>query len=202
MRKKLISYLPPELQKVLEFQYLTGEEQKKIDQLAAAIDGVLNNQFIDDADELGVRRYESIFKIIPKATDSLNERKFRIKLKMSEQLPFTMRALERQLENLCGVGGYEIKLDHNAYHLSVKIMVVERNNVEDVRKMLLRVVPANLLLFFIVQAPEAQTAVHVGAKQCGGYSRVTLQQLEPDRKAYSTVPVGVSGGLRHSRVQI
>ena len=202
MRKKLISYLPPELQKVLEFQYLTGEEQKKIDQLAAAIDGVLNNQFIDDADELGVRRYESIFKIIPKATDSLNERKFRIKLKMSEQLPFTMRALERQLENLCGADGYEIKLNHNAYHLSVKIMVVERNNVEDVRKMLLRMVPANLLLFFIVQAPEAQTTVHIGAAQCGGYSRVTLPQLEPDRKAYSTVPVGVSGGLRHSRVQI
>ena len=202
MRKKLISYLPPELQKVLEFQYLTGEEQKKIDHLAAAIDGVLNNQFIDDADELGVRRYESIFKIIPKATDSLNERKFRIKLKMSEQLPFTMRALERQLENLCGADGYEIKLNHNAYHLSVKIMVVERNNVEDVRKMLLRMVPANLLLFFIVQAPEAQTTVHIGAAQCGGYSRVTLPQLEPDRKAYSTVPVGVSGGLRHSRVQI
>ena len=202
MRKQLISYLPPELQKVLEFQYLTGEEQKKIDQFAAAIDGVLNNQFIDDADELGVRRYESIFKIIPKATDSLNERKFRIKLKMSEQLPFTMRALERQLENLCGADGYAIKLDHNAYQLSVKIMVVDRNNVEDVRKMLLRMVPANLLLFFIVQAPEVQTALHIGAALCGGYSRVTLPQLEPDRKAYSTVPVGVSGDLRHSRVRI
>ena len=104
---------------------------------------------------------------------------------MSEQLPFTMRALERQLENLCGADGYEIKLNHNAYHLSVKIMVVERNNVEDVRKMLLRMVPANLLLFFIVQAPEAQTTVHIGAAQCGGYSRVTLPQLAPDRKAYS-----------------
>lgn len=64
------------------------------------------------------------------------------------------------------------------------------------------VIPAHLMMFFETQAPEVKTTVHVGVAQCSGYSRVTLPQLEPYRKACSTVPVGASGGLSHSRVQI
>ncbi len=145
MRKLLISYLPDVLKDVLEFQIMMGTGQTAANRFNKAVDDLLNDQFIDTATETGISRYESILGIVPKDTYTLDERRFTIKAKINEQRPFTLRMLKKQLEILCGEGGYNVELKNDEYLLIVKIELIAKNSFNDVIDMIGRVIPANML---------------------------------------------------------
>ena len=120
MDRNLIDYLPPVLKKVREYQAITNAENPEFQQVFDTSEEVLSNLFIHDATEYGVGRWEKILGIIPKATESLDARKFRILTRLNEQLPYTMRTLKQQLEALCGKDGYSIELYNDVYTIEVK----------------------------------------------------------------------------------
>lgn len=145
--RNLIEYIPPFLREIREYKAIfNNAEQPEITSIWKAINDVSNDQFILDATENGVSRWEKILGIIPKATLTLDERKFTILTKINEQLPFTITTLKEQLKTLCGEDGYSLNLDNNNYNLNVKIALTAKNNFEDVKALLKRIVPANLLI--------------------------------------------------------
>ena len=144
--RKLIDYLPPILKKVREFKLIFQSEQTEIADLWVSIGNVLNDQFIIDATEYGVGRWEKILGITPKATESLDTRKFRILTRLNEQLPYTMRTLQLLLETLCGEDGYSIELEHNAYTIEVKVNLIAKSKFDDVDALLQRIIPANMII--------------------------------------------------------
>ena len=77
--KKLIDYLPPVLQEIMEFMAINEAMQPEITDAWAALQRVMNNQFIDTATEDGVEMWETELDITPPATDTLDQRKERIK---------------------------------------------------------------------------------------------------------------------------
>lgn len=188
MKKGLFSYLPLVLQNVLEFRYLTLAEQPEFDRLLDIYDEVLNAQFVMTAGEKAISRYEEIFGVSSSAADTLEERRLRVLAKMLERLPYTIRRLREMLAALCGDAGYEIELYHDKYEIVIRLIEQSASVAESVRDMLIRVIPANLLQFFTLQAAEAKTAVHIAvASSC--YSRFSLPVLEPDRAVRDTVNV-------------
>lgn len=166
MRKQMIEYLPPILRRVYEFQLLSEAEQAEVDQYTAAMQTVLNNQFIADAEESGIERYESILGILPKATETLEERRFRVLSIINEQLPFTMVRLHQHLTTLCGEGGFSLLLDAGAYTLTVLVSLVSRSNYNEVLALLGRIVPANMIIEYATQSAGSATTFsgveHVG----------------------------------------
>lgn len=146
MDRKLIDYLPNFLQKYKEFEIIFETEQEEVSQLWESTRNALKDQFIMDATEYGVTRWERILNIFPKATDSLDDRRFRILTRMNEQLPYTFRTLDAQLSNLTGEDGYSIHVDHENYLLKVRVALVAKNNFNDVEALLHRVVPVNMLI--------------------------------------------------------
>lgn len=145
--RKLIEYLPEFLRDVKEYEaILTLAEQPEMVALWEAEENALNDQFVVDSTENGVSRWEKILGIIPKATDSLEMRKFSILTRTNEQLPFTLTTLNEQLKSLCGEDGYEVKLDAANYILSVKVALTAKSNFNDVNLLLKRVVPANMII--------------------------------------------------------
>ncbi len=188
MKKELFSYLPPVLQNVLEFRYLTLAEQPEFDRLLDIYEEVFDAQFVLTAGEKAIKRYEEIFSVSSSVTDTLEERRLRVLAKMLERLPYTIRRLREMLAALCGDNGYEIELNHNKYEIVIRLIEQSASVAESVREMLIRVIPANLLQFFTLQAAEAKTAVHIAAASCC-YSRFTLPVLEPDRAVSDTVNV-------------
>ena len=144
--RTLMDYLPPVLRNVLEFRYLNAAVQNAYDAFRLKLQEVFENQFYMEAGLPGIKRYERILGITQKATDSLDDRRFRIKLRFNEQLPFTYRALERKLYALCGEGGYELTLVPEAYKLIVRVALTRREAMNDVRDMLDRIVPANMII--------------------------------------------------------
>lgn len=145
--RKLIDYLPPNERNFEEFQaILTTAEQPEFSDTWEAIDNALDDQFIVDATENGVSRLEKVMGIVPKATDTLDARKFTLLTRIGEQVPFTIIALERQLETLCGEGNYEVIRDVATKNLHVQIALVAKSNFNDVEKLLERIVPADMTI--------------------------------------------------------
>jgi hypothetical protein len=143
----LIEYLPEVIQGVREYKALFGHgEQPEIDNVWKAIDDAFDDQFIASATISGVKRWESILGLHPKGTDTLQNRKFRILSRLNEKLPYTMPMLENMLETLCGAGNYETDLDHAAYSLNVLVGLASNSNIEDIRRLLDKVCPANIMI--------------------------------------------------------
>lgn len=145
MRKKLQDYLPPILLKTYEFPLLCETEQPEIDRLHDAADAVLDAQFISTAGETAIARYEKIFGITPMDTDTLDERRFKVLIRINTQLPFSVRRLRQQLATLCGEDGYKLEVSGGKYTLSVKVALTAKRNQQAVEELLADIVPANMV---------------------------------------------------------
>lgn len=146
MERKLIDYLPYIVRDYAEFQGITGAEQPEFENAWAAVDDLLNNQFITTAGNLGLSRWEKILGITPKGTDTLDDRRFRVLTRLNEELPYTLPQLRLILETLCGAGNYSAIVEKGTYILVVKIGLAAKKNFSDVEALLQRVVPANMVV--------------------------------------------------------
>lgn len=142
--RKLIDYLPRFMQEYFEMQKIMEAEQPEVDCLWLELENILADQFILEATESGVNRWESMLEISPKGTDALDERKFRILTKLNQELPYTLRNLEQVLTNLCGAGNYAVKITAAEYHIEVKIALTNKNNYQEVVNVLEKMIPANM----------------------------------------------------------
>ena len=146
MRKALRLYLPPILLETTEFNLLCGAEQPEIDALHDCADAVLAAQFISTAPEFAVARYETIFSITPGDTDTLDDRRFRVLLRISDQLPYSMGWLRRKLDTLFGAGNYQIIRDTAAHKLAVEADVQFETVIVSLYNDLRQSIPANMVL--------------------------------------------------------
>lgn len=145
MDRKLIDYLPLFVQEYAEIKAIMNAEQMDVVKAWADAEDAMNDQFILGATENGVNRWESMLGITPKATYTLEERKFHILSYVNKQLPYTLEALNYALATLCGQDGYRLKLDSDKYELTVKLALQNENNMDVVRDLLENKVPANLV---------------------------------------------------------
>ena len=142
----LISYQSKIIQEIREFKVLSEIENSKLECVWQAVEDAINDQFATSLTDNGCKRWENIMEINAKDTDDLDFRRFRILSKLNEQLPYTYRMLEIQLQTLCGDNGYKMILRNNEYTLVVKIALASKNKYSDVESTLRKYVPANIVL--------------------------------------------------------
>lgn len=144
MATNLIEYLPPIMQDVIQIQEITSSENPEIDDVQEVLSIILVETFIDTASEYGISRMEKIAGIVPKDTDTLDDRRFNLKFVTMSDRPYTMRSLENKLKDLLGVGNYEMSLSD--YTLNVKLNLGVKSQFDFVDTILERIVPANLVI--------------------------------------------------------
>ena len=142
----LIDRLPSFLQEIAEFKELTDAEQPEFDEAAAAVSNLPSELFIFTMGEIGVARWEKILNIPSKATETLEERRNRIVMRLMAQIPYTYRRLLEMLNPICGDDGYIVELDAANYSLTVKVAVTRAANFSDVVEMVENIAPANLFV--------------------------------------------------------
>lgn len=146
----LIDYLPPYAQEYMETKAIMQAEQPEIDALWSSIETAFADQYILDATEYGVSRWESMLGISPKNTETLDERKFRILTRMNQELPYTLSKLKEMLTVLCGADGFSINLNAAQYHIEVKLAVDNESNYSEVENILNKMIPANMTQYIKV----------------------------------------------------
>lgn len=175
MERKLIEYLPHVVRGCGEYQGIMGAEQLEFEVAWAAVNSLLDNQFLGTAGDLGLSRWEKILNITPKGTDTLDDRRFRILTRMNEEVPYTLPQLRMILENLCGKDNYTVELEDATYILTVKVGLSAKSNFYAVKELLQRMVPVNLSVNLLqMYTPHTQLS-RFTHKQLSAYSNYQLR---------------------------
>ncbi len=143
---KLLEYLPESLRDVKDIKVSLEAEDVKLTQFYTEIDKVMNNQFISTADVNRVKEWEGIMDITPLDSDTLDERRFRVRARYNEQVPYTYDTLTHNLGMLCGEDGYMIDLSVQDFTLTVKLDLGSKKKYAEVEDMLKRITPCNILI--------------------------------------------------------
>ena len=146
MDRQLKDYLPIFIQEYAEIDATMNAEQLSVERTWTDAENVMHDQFVLEATENGVKRWESILSMKPKGTYTLDERRFNILVKFQEQLPYTVAALKAALTAICGEDGYFLRIDNDKYTLTVRLALYNENNVTAVSDLLNRMIPANLII--------------------------------------------------------
>lgn len=146
MDRQLKDYLPIFVQEYAEIGTIMDTEQVSVENVWTETENVMCDQFVLEATENGVKRWESILNMKPKGTYTLDERRFNILVKLQEQLPYTVATLNTALTAICGEDGYFLKIDNDKYLLTVRLALYNENNVQSVSELLEKMIPANMII--------------------------------------------------------
>lgn len=142
----LISYLPPVIQELRELQAITNAENPEFQLVFDTSEQVLKNQFINDCDLDGIKRYEDVLKIKPSLNDTLESRKFRVLSRWDDKMPYTWNSFLKKLDSLCGEGNYTISLDNGIYTIYLETHIGIYGGLDEIYNLLNEVIPCNLVV--------------------------------------------------------
>ncbi len=141
----ILNYYPNVITAIEEFQHLANAVNPELNKLWGKYKNIFDNQFIATLDENGCLRWEKLLKITAMGTDTLEDRRFRILARLNENIPYTYRKLENMLTTLCG-NDYTMQLQNNEYRLIVRIALSVQKQFNEVKKLLTKFVPANIII--------------------------------------------------------
>ena len=139
-------YQPLIIKDYREFKEIAEIENTILTDCWSSSNNVFLDQFIETLTDNGCKRWEKILNIQPKGTDTLEVRRFRIKSRINEDLPYTYNALVNVLNSLCGEGQYTINLYNNEYRLKILIELTAKKLFDEVESTVKRMIPANMIL--------------------------------------------------------
>lgn len=141
---RILDYLPPVLREIGEFVQIAAAEQEQFNGIDAALAGMKDDLFLSTLTQAGVRRWEAILGLLPRAEDTLEVRRFRIAALLEGKTPYTFLALKARLAALCGAEGYAAAVSPGTYTLTVRVALSSRSSYDAVADLLAKMVPANL----------------------------------------------------------
>lgn len=141
----LSGYLPPKLNSVQELDAIMQVETPAVRAVWNAVEDCMNEQFLSEATENGIARREKMLQITPYASDSLEDRRFRIRALYNADTPYTRRSLERMLSALCGEDGYALEIKTAEFTIRVGVALDEKKQADSIQDLLERVLPYNMV---------------------------------------------------------
>lgn len=157
--RKLIDYLPPVLRSVMEFAAITGAQQPEIEAAWDALNLVMDNQFIDTATEAGVTVWEKELNIVPLATDTLENRKQRLKTAWTYGVVYTYNWLVNWLKTSCGESTPLPIINDYTLRVSLPVSVDYLHILDDMR----RYIAANILINPLILLSKIKIPHYTGA---------------------------------------
>lgn len=164
--RNLIEHLPPFFREIKEYKQVCSVEEIELENLENKIEEIIKEVSIETASGYGLDKYEEILNIV-KTTDNTEERRFKIKSKLTNQLPFNMKWLDNKLKSLVGNENYKITLDAKNYSITIQISHVFPDVATVINNDLRQQLPANLIItvnLFRTETVNLHVAglVHIG----------------------------------------
>lgn len=142
---KIENYLPPVVREVDVFQQIANAQNPEFNLLQSRIVQTFSERFIQTATEYGVRRWEQLLLISPKAEETLEQRKERILTYLNIKTPYTWRMLESMLAAYLGDGNFKLKYDNELTKLFLTLNWLSSYAYADIESLLGKVLPANII---------------------------------------------------------
>lgn len=146
MDRQLINYLPYAVREFADFQGIATGEQPEFELVWDAQQQVFDNQFIDTAGDYGLSRWEKMLNIFPKGTDTLETRRARIKTKLNNFVPYTIRVFMQMLTALSDGEPFTVTLEPGTYLLKIVTQWGASGQIEGLEYLIENIVPCNIAL--------------------------------------------------------
>lgn len=114
---------------------------KQIEKLAAAVDQMEDDIFLESMGEEKIKLWEKMLRIKPLDDDTLSDRRFRAQSKVLEKLPYSYRVIVRKLTALAPDGMEITRSDKN---VTVKLAIASKKKIKDVAELLEVTLPLNM----------------------------------------------------------
>lgn len=141
---RLKKYLPEFVSNIKEFQELDKTCSVEIDKLRNKLQQLQDNQFIETANEEGLRKYEQLLNL--NSTNNVELRRFNILNKYNSTIPFSMMWLRNTLNTTVGRGDFLMELDNTKCVLTIGVVKNKEHLIEVLKKDLRKKIPANMVL--------------------------------------------------------
>ena len=128
----------PDIAKIYEIN------DKQCDDLEKAVDELDGNIFLDYMNEHMISNWENLLNITPLDDDTVDERRFRVKSKVIERLPYSIRMIKRKLDTLCP-DGYTLALNDQLTEANIKIALKSSKMIDDVAELMEDMLPLNMI---------------------------------------------------------
>lgn len=144
MEVNLLDYLPEFCAYTQEFKAIVNAEEQQMYDIWNNCNDILNNAFIQTANQYAVERFESMLDIKNTNTD-LEIRKIKILSILNGDLPYTLNTLKNKIFFLCGNYGFIVDVDYNNYVLSISLEQKNKSKIDILKDMIKNIVPANMI---------------------------------------------------------
>ena len=141
---RLKKYLPEFISEAKEFQELDKTVSVEIDKLRDKLEQLQSNQFIESANDEGLRRYEQMLSL--SNTGDIETRRFNILNKYNSTIPFTLRWLRNMLNTTLGNGNFLLDMDYRSYVLTISVAVSKEHLIPMIYDDLRKKITCNLVL--------------------------------------------------------
>lgn len=143
----------------------------------------LNDQYIDTATATGISRWESILQIKPDILkETLEQRRQRIKARLLERLPFTVRTLRQRITSILQDIPYELRIDYNRYYLNIRIISeqeIDAYYYKQIYEALEVMLPANMTALVELRFREHQEVKPFAHRYLKFYTHKEIRSLNP-----------------------
>ena len=141
-----LDYLPPVMSEVLEIQEIYKGVTPELELVYEIGDKVLNENFVNYAEDFGLERMEKMLGIKIDYDDTLENRRMRILAALNGDTPYTFERVLNKLIVLCGDGNVNMEYAKEIYTLRVLIKLRAKKQFETVKKILIEMLPCNISL--------------------------------------------------------
>lgn len=138
-----LSYLPPFLQTAKEFKKIADAANPEIIALKKAVNKVLNEQFIQSAEDT-LKWREQEFGITASSDETIEFRRERLIERKSRKPPITLRTLRDRLNAYIGTTQAEIQLVPGEYAFTISIPAIDGRKFRDIQGLVEDLKPANM----------------------------------------------------------
>ena len=169
-------YQPPLVKQTSQMQTIAQIEDELLKELFNACFRVLDNAFVDTLDEEGINRWEAMLSIRPQEGEDLEERRFRIKMFINGDAPFTMKSLENKLSTVCGEDEFLVEYDNQAYCLNIYLTPTASTKEKSILEFLDRALPCNISLNIGSIFNTHQLLADLTHEELSSYTHIRLRQ--------------------------
>lgn len=194
MERKLIHYLPYAIREFAEFQGITTGEQPEFELAWDAHEEVFVNQFVDTALDYGLSRWEKMLNLFPKATDTLESRRARIKAKLNNFTPYTIRAFAQMMDAISNGEFFDLSIEPGSYLLSIFTRWTTRGQMDGLDYLIRHIVPCNIAIINTWESRPLEPPLHAAPSLGPALSNTTLPKLGPALKSSKARLAPVLGG--------
>lgn len=155
--------LPDYFQIIKDYVELMDTEEIQFRELYGFLQRINDNFFIQTMDAETIATYELLLNIPVQDGETLEFRRWRINNRYKRRPPYTLPMLKELLNEMAGIGQWEIEQDINNYYLKVIVKNGSYGILNEVQTTLIELIPAHISQEVEQQlVPEPVSTIHYG----------------------------------------